>query len=88
MWTFNTNLVTPVCFHSCSTGNPADGSDTDEAKQFITTTNKKAAIKVYIILVPVIKAQAIPHMTIRVSNIDYERWYCGVTLTVVPIVII
>ena len=30
----------------CSTGNSADGPDTDEAKQFITTTNKKAAIKV------------------------------------------
>lgn len=36
---------------SCSTGNPADGSDTDEAKQFITTTNKKAAIKVHYYLI-------------------------------------
>ena len=32
---------------SCSTGNLADGSDTDDAKQFITSTNKKAAIKVF-----------------------------------------
>ena len=32
--------------YSCSTGNPADGSDTDDAKLFITSTNKKAAIKV------------------------------------------
>ena len=30
----------------CSTGNQTDGCDTDEVKQFIATTNKKAAIKV------------------------------------------
>ena len=38
-------LINPY-MTSCSTGNLADGSDTDDAKQFITSTNKKAAIKV------------------------------------------
>ena len=42
---FNNNNINPYMY-SCSTGNPADGSDTDDAKLFITSTNKKAAIKV------------------------------------------
>jgi len=48
----------------CSTGNPADGSDTDEAKQFITTTNKKAAIKVHYLI--------IEHLTILVAELKYQ----------------